>query len=93
MIVYLFKISLKQFCSKIGNGFVQNDTDQVIDVEADDLDDPGVAANELLEEVGEYKDDVLGDVERDLESTIKVSAYSMEIDFFRLLVLIFFPWM
>ena len=91
--MYLFIITLKQFCSNIGNGFVQNDTDQVIDVDAEDLDDPGVAANELLEEVGEYEDDVLGDVERDLESTIKVSAYSMEIDFFRLLVLIFFPWM
>ena len=74
-------------------GFVQDDTDKVVDVEADDLDDPGVAANELLEEVVEYEDDVLGDAERDLESTIKVSADSMEIDFFRLLVLIFFPWM
>ena len=52
-----------------------------------------MAANELLEEVVEYEDDVLDDAERDLESTIKVSADSMEIDFFRLLVLIFFPWM
>ena len=38
-------------------------------MEADDLDDPDVTANELLEEVGEYGDDVLGDAERDLEST------------------------
>ena len=67
MIVYLFIITLKQFCSKIGNGFVQNDNDKVIDMEAEDLDDPGVAANELLEEVGEYEDFVLGDAERDLD--------------------------
>ena len=39
-----------------------------------------MAANELLEEVGESEDDVLGDSESDLESTIKASADSMEVD-------------
>ena len=68
MIVYIFIITLKQFSSKNGNGFFQDDTDQVVvGEEAEDLDDPGVAANELLEEVGEYEDEVLGDAERDLD--------------------------
>ena len=82
IIVYLFNHSQNSSVArfKIGNELVQDDTDQVVDEEAEDLDDPGVAAKELLEEVGEYEDDVLGDAERDLESTIKVSADSMEID-------------
>ena len=80
MIVYIFIITLKQFSSKNGNGFFQDDTHQVVGEEAEDLDDPGVAANELLEEVGESEDDVLGDSESDLESTIKASADSMEVD-------------
>ena len=41
---------------------------QVVDEEAEDLEDPDVATNELLEEIGDCED--LDYIRRDLESTI-----------------------
>ena len=77
MIIFLFN---QQFCTKIDNKLVQDNTDHVVDEKAEDLEDSGVATNELLEEVGQCEDNVLNNIERDLKSTINISAESMDIN-------------
>ena len=49
MIVYLFIITLKQFCSKIGNELIQDNTDQVVDEKAEDLKNPSDLLDFIME--------------------------------------------
>ena len=69
--------------SVAGNEIVQDNTEQVVDDEAEDLENPDVAANELLEEIGDCEDEVLDYIRRDLESTIIVFADSMKVNFLK----------